>query len=88
MGDQRFVIRQQAQEAVHDHINRKRGEASQHDWNFIHVAYTKGNAKGWTAIVLVETLSEKIFKVSFDGEPNGGEMKVDTFTRQHTTRYV
>lgn len=88
MGDYRFVIRQQAQRAVYDQINRMRGDASKHDWNFVHVVYSKGNAKGWTAIVLVEGLSEMVFTVSFDGEPNSGEMKIDTFTRQHVSRYV
>jgi hypothetical protein len=78
--------RSRAQQVVHEHVNKRRGEGSKFDWNFIHVVHLQSLPEGsWTAVVLVEGLNHQIFTVSCD--PVRQETKVDTFTRQHASRF-
>lgn len=80
--------RSRAQEVVYDHVNKRRREACQHGYNFIHVVHLQSLEKGsWFAVVLVKTINQQIFTVSYDATVNGGELKVDTFTRQHVSRF-
>lgn len=72
-----------AQNAVQLHVNRKGAE---HSWNHIHVLWVHGVfGKSWEAFVRVIGLPDKFFQVTYDRQKD--EMRVDTFTRKHVSRY-
>lgn len=76
-----------AQEVVYEYVNRRRGEASKHDWNNIHVVHTKGSVgRSWSAVVLVTTMSEMVFVVNYDQEID--RTFIDIFTKQRAHHYV
>jgi hypothetical protein len=80
--------RQRAQQVIHQHVNQRRNGNSLHDWNFVHVIHlTSFDGGGWMAVVLVEGLNQQMFQVTYNANPDGGETKVDTFTRQHASRF-
>jgi hypothetical protein len=80
------VRRNRAQAVVHEHVNKRRGEGSKHDWNFIHVIHMQSLENGaWQAVVLVQGLNQQMFQVI--QEPDTVQLKVDTFTRQHVSRF-
>lgn len=75
-----------AQNAVHDHINRRRSGAGQIGWNNIHVVYTKATGDGsWIAVVLVANQNQKMYEVIWKME--AGLLQVDTFTREPFSRF-
>lgn len=80
------VRRNRAQEVVRDHVNRRRASDTAFGWNFIHVVHMQSLGDGaWEAVVLVQGLNQQIFQVI--QESGTVQLKVDTFTRQHVSRF-
>jgi hypothetical protein len=86
MGDNlKLSPRRQAQETIYHHINWRRGAASKHDYNFIHVIGVKFlDAGNWVAIVEVEGIDD-LFKATYTKISD--ETKVETFSRRGTIRF-
>lgn len=81
-----LIRRQKAQEVVHTHVNKRRGEGSLFDWNFVHVIHLQSLEEGsWEAFVKVQGMNQKVFQVIYDRPSD--ELKVDTFERKVVSRF-